>query len=335
MARRDPSSLGARLRRRALTIPAVWLGLALFVLAAPVTLPAAAIVDALRRRRLVALRLCCFVGVYLLANVIGQLALALVWLRSGFGRDRTELVRRTYAVQTRWASSLFAATTRLWGLRWSVEGEAAINPAPMITLVRHASLLDTLIPSRLITRDHGIGLRFVLKRELLGDPCLDIAGHWLPNYFVDRSGEDSAAELRAIAELAAGLEPSEGLLIYPEGTRFSADKRARVLARLEQRDPALAARACVLRHTLLPRTGGVLALLRGAPKADVLICGHVGLGGFATLADTWSGELVGRTIHVGFWRHAADSLPADDEGRAAWLYERWAELDRWIAARAE
>ncbi|HLT37354.1 MAG TPA: 1-acyl-sn-glycerol-3-phosphate acyltransferase [Enhygromyxa sp.] len=313
----------------------MWLGLALFVVAAPATLLAAALVDALRRRKLVALRLWCFVGVYLLANVIGQLALALVWLRSGFGRDRSQLIRRSYAVQTRWTSALFVATTRLWKLRWSVAGADAITPAPMIILVHHASLLDTLIPSRLITRDHGIALRFVLKSELLVDPCLDVAGHWLPNHFVDRTGEDSAAELRAITELAAGLEPGQGLLIYPEGTRFSADKRAQVLARLEQRDPALAARARALQHTLLPRVGGTLAMLRGAPTADLVICGHVGLGGFATLADTWSGELVGRTIHVEFWRHAAASLPADDERRAAWLYERWAELDRWIAARTE
>ncbi|MFV8755263.1 1-acyl-sn-glycerol-3-phosphate acyltransferase [Nannocystaceae bacterium ST9] len=323
----------ARLRRRLVTIPAIGLALALHLAFAPLTLALALIVDLVRRRRFVALRLWAFVGCYLAVNVFGQVLLAGVWLASGFGRTRAWLVRWTYAVQALWVWLLFRAATRLWQLRWTVGGSECIAPAPIVMLTCHASVLDTLIPSVFVTRAQGIPLRFVLKRELLVDPCLDIAGHWLPNHFVDREPSDSRIEIEAIERLAAELAPGEGLLIYPEGTRFTPGKRARILAGLAERSPALHRRAAALTHTLLPRAGGSLALLRRAPEADVVICGHEGLRGFATIGDMWSGELIGRTIHVQFWRYAAASLPADDEARAEWIYDRWAELDRWVASR--
>jgi len=330
VADRNPSSARARLRRRLVTIPAIALALALFLALAPLSLALALLVDLLRRRRMIALRLWAFVGAYLVIEVLGQVLLGAVWLGSGFGRARARLIRSTYAVQAFWVSLLFRAATWIFGLRWQVEGDACIAPAPIVLLTSHASVLDTLIPSMFVSRAHGIPLRFVLKRELLIDPCLDIAGHWLPNHFVDREPSDSRAEVEAIERLAAELAPGEGLIIYPEGTRFSAAKRARILANLAERSPELHARAAKLEHTLLPRAGGSLALLRRAPQADVVICGHVGLGGFASIADMTSGALVGRTIRVEFWRYPASSLPEGDEARAAWIYDRWAELDRWV-----
>lgn len=333
MSDRDSSSTLARLRRRLVTIPAIDLALLVFVALAPATFVLAALADLVLRRRGVALRLWAFLGAYLAINLLGQLLLLGVWLASGCGLARARLVRWTYAVQSLWVSLLFGAATRIWQLRWTVEGGEQVLPAPVVVLVRHASLLDTLIPSVFVTRGQGIPLRFVLKRELLVEPCLDIAGHWLPNHFVDREPSDSRAEIDAIERLAAELAPGEGLLIYPEGTRFSAGKRRKILAGLAERSPELHARASALTHTLLPRAGGSLALLRKAPQADVLLVGHEGLGGFATVADMTSGALVGRTIHVRFWRYSAASLPADDEARAVWIYERWAELDRWVASR--
>ncbi len=333
MGRPPSSSLLARLRRRSITIPAVALALVMFLALAPLTLVLALIVDLVRRRRWVGLRLWAFVGCYLLIDVGGQLLLGAVWLASGFGLARARLVRWTYAVQALWVWVLFRAATGLFELRWTVGGSECVAPAPFVLLTCHASVLDTLIPSVFVSRAQGIPLRYVLKRELLIEPCLDIAGHWLPNHFVDREPSDSRVEIEAIERLAAELAPGEGLIIYPEGTRFTAGKRARILAGLAERSPELHRRAAALTHTLLPRVGGSLALLRSAPQADVVICGHEGLGGFATIADTWSGELVGRAIHVQFWRYPAASLPTSDEDRATWIYDRWAELDRWVATR--
>lgn len=335
MASRNPSSSFARLRRRLVTIPAIALALALFLALAPLSALLVAVVDLARGRGAALVRVWAFVGCYLLINVLGQLLLGAVWLASGFGLARARLVAWAYVVQSLWVLGLFRAATRIWRLRWTVGGDECIVPAPIVVLTSHASVLDTLIPTVLVTGTHAIPLRFVLKRELLIDPCLDIAGHWLPNHFVDREPSDSRVELEAIERLAAELAPGEGLLIYPEGTRFSASKRARILAALAERSPELHPRAAALTHTLLPRVAGSLALLRRAPQADVVLCGHEGLGGFATLADIASGDLVGRAIHVQFWRYPAAALPVGDEARARWIYERWAELDRWIASRTE
>ncbi|NVB40162.1 1-acyl-sn-glycerol-3-phosphate acyltransferase [Pseudenhygromyxa sp. WMMC2535] len=331
--RSDPSTLGARLRRRALTIPSFWLAAALFWTLAPLTGLAVLISDIARRRRLCGLRAWFFLGAYLAINLYGQLLLLGAWIATGFGLAPELRGRWTYWIQRHWAGLLFAIASRLWRLRWTVEGDERVEPAPAIYLVRHASLIDTMVPNRFVTAAHSIPLRCVVKRELLNEPCLDIAGHWIPNHFVDRIPEDSGHELRAIEALAAGLDPGEGLMIYPEGTRFTPGKRARVIASLAASDPPLAAQARALEHTLLPRVGGALALMRGAPEADVVIVGHHGLGGFATLADMLSGALLDRSVHVAFWRYPASALPTDDAARGAWIRERWAELDRWISAR--
>ena len=329
--RSDPGSLVARLRRRLVTIPAFWLAAALFWTLAPLTLVIVLIVDIARGRRdFAGVRVWAFLGGYLLINLYGQFLLLGAWIAMGFGLFPKRRVPWTYWIQTHWAGLLLHMANFLFRLQWSVEGSDKVTPTPAVYLIRHASIIDTLIPSRYITGAQGVPLRFVVKRELLNEPCLDIAGHWIANHFVDREPDDSNHEIEAIERLSAEVQPGEGLAIYPEGTRFTAEKRARVISRLEVKDPTLAAKAKALRHTLLPRPAGALALMRRAPTADVVIVAHHGLGGFATLADLWSGALIGRSVHVAFWRYPIASLPSDDVGRAAWIHARWAELDRWV-----
>jgi 1-acyl-sn-glycerol-3-phosphate acyltransferase len=86
----------------------------------------------------------------------------------------------------------------------------------VIVLMRHASLADSLLPAVLLgTR--GLRLRYVLKRELLWDPCLDVVGQRLPNAFIRRGSGESDAEIDAIRALGRDLGDDEGVLIYPEG----------------------------------------------------------------------------------------------------------------------
>ena len=88
-----------------------------------------------------------------------------------------------------------------------------------------------------------------------------------------------------------------------------------------------------LAHLLPPRLGGPLALLEEAPDAAIVVCGHVGLDGLHSLREIWSGALVGSTVHVRFWRHERSEVPAARDEQAAWLYDRWQELDDWVAAQ--
>jgi hypothetical protein len=223
---------------------------------------------------------------------------------------------------------------RIYGIRLEVEGDGDSGPGPLLVFMRHASIGDTLLPAILLSNRHGWRLRYVMKRELLWDPCLDVVGQRLPNVFVRRGSGDSAAEIEAIQRLAVDLGPDEGILIYPEGTRFTPRKRERLLARLERSgDPRLLAKARELRHVLPPRLGGALGLLDRCPEADVLFVGHVGFDGAATLADLWYGRVVGRHVRVCLWRVPARQIPADRDARVDWLYGEWARLDAWIGQK--
>jgi 1-acyl-sn-glycerol-3-phosphate acyltransferase len=304
------------------------------VVLAPIILPATLLVDAVRwltnRTPFMSTRLYAFGIVYLFAEVAGVIALGIIWIVALGGRARTAYIDATYAVQRRWTSVLLGAAAAIFGLRISVENAELVTPGPLLVLARHASIVDNLLPGQLITGDARIRLRYVLKRELLSDPCLDIAGSRLPNYFVDREAGDPRHELEQIRALARDLTARDGVLIFPEGTRFTPRRQQRALAELEASDSSYLERARGFRHVLPPKLGGVSALLKTAPTADVVLLGHHGLEGFARVGDVWRGAMLGQTVRVRFWRHAAGSIPSSRTGRADWLFDQWAEIDGWI-----
>jgi 1-acyl-sn-glycerol-3-phosphate acyltransferase len=313
----------SRIRRRLWTVP---LHLALFVLATlalPLLLTVGLVVDAVRwlvrRRPWMATRLALFLWVYLAAEAWAIVALFLAWAVP----PRERLVERTYRLQARWAAFLFGAARRLFSLRFDVEGADAVAPGPVVVLMRHASIVDNLLPAVFVAAPHGLRLRYVLKRELLSDPSIDIGGLRLPNCFVVRGADDAEAEVARVRALAQGLGPRDGVLIYPEGTRFTPAKRRRAIERVP--------RAAELEHVLPPRPGGTLAVLDSG--ADVVVCAHHGLDGFASIGDLWRGGLVRRTVRIRFRRFAGDSLPQGREARTAWLWQRWHEVDDWIGAQ--
>jgi 1-acyl-sn-glycerol-3-phosphate acyltransferase len=321
-------------RRRLRTIPPLVLGLLLVTALLPVLLIAGLATDFVRRVASgtppTATRLALFLWVYLAAETGGLLALAALWLASLGGRREAWLRGATWRLQQRWAGALFGAARALFRIRVEVSGDEAVEPGPVLVLVRHASIVDTLLPANLIARPHGIRLRYVLKRELLADPCLDVAGRRLPNYFV-RRGTGEALEVERVRELARGLDPEDGVLIYPEGTRFTAARRERAIARIASRDPQRAARAERLRHLLPPRLGGVLALLEGAPEADVLVVAHHGLEGLRSIGEIWRGGLVGLVLRVRIVRIPRLEVPRDVAGRADWLHGIWEDVDEWLS----
>ena len=245
--------------RRVKTITPRVIGLVLVTALFPALLVIALALDLVRSvtRHVpwVATRLLCFLWVYLAAETVGLLALLGVWVAAGFGRRRAWMVEWTWRFQQVWAGWLFAAVRGLFALRLEVAGEGLVTPGPVIVLVRHASIVDNLLPSVLVARRARVRLRYVLKRELLADPCLDVAGRRLPNYFV-RRGTGEAVERENVRRLAAGMGPEDGVLLYPEGTRFTSERRAAALERIAERDPARAARLAVVQHLLRPRSAG-------------------------------------------------------------------------------
>jgi len=180
-------------------------------------------------------------------------ALAVSLLRPLVGR---RYLRAHLGLQLGWAAALYAGFRKLFGFRAELTGAG-----PLIVLARHVSQVGTLLPLVYVARPQRRMLHLVLKHEL----------RRLPNHFAHRGTLASRGELERVARLAEQLEQNEGVVIYPEGTRFSVEKRDRMLKLIARRgDPALHERASVLRHVLPLQLGGTLALMERAPKPTSL-----------------------------------------------------------------
>jgi 1-acyl-sn-glycerol-3-phosphate acyltransferase len=321
--------------RRLITVPGYVITWSLWLGAVPLWLPLAIVVDLVRRNRGVALRSATLVSVYLTCEILGMAASGVLWVWKGILRvDANRWTDIHFRLEAWWGSTLFRAVVGVFGLRIEVEGDADLGRGPYLLLVRHASSGDTLLASALVSRPYGVRLRYVLKRELLWDPCLDIVGNRLPNVFVDRFGDDSAGEVGRMQALARDLGPRDGILVYPEGTRFSEGKRRRALEHFQERgDARMLEYARSLARVLPPRPGGTLGLLEAAPAADVVICAHTGFEGAASLTEIWKGALVDQTIRVQFRRIPRDEIPAGRDTRIAWIFEEWQRVDAWIESQ--
>lgn len=320
--------------RRLFTVPGYLLAWTLWIGSAPVFFLIAGAIDLARRCQFVALRTAAMITVYLTCEVFGMVASAALLVRKGVsGIDTEEYTNLHFRLEAWWGDTLFRAAVALFDLRLDIEDTADIGRGPYLLFIRHCSIGDTLLAAALISRKHSMHLRYVLKRELLWDPCLDIVGNRLPNVFVDRFSDDSAAEVRRVKELGRDLGPRDGVLIYPEGTRFSESKRSRVLDRFEREgDVQVLEYAGSLAFVLPPRHGGVLGLLEAAPEADVVVCAHTGFEATASLARMWNGELVHQSIRVHFRRIPRAAIPSARNARIDWLREEWRRVDTWVGS---
>lgn len=327
------------LRRRIVSIPAIFLGLALYIVLLPVLALTALVVGAFRRDRWAMARTFGMIGVYFACEAVGILLALSMWLGSGawlgVGRERR---RRWYiALQRWWTGTLF------WGIRrcFSVKVEVERFPDDLgnrrlLVFLRHASILDTLLAAALIANPLRMHLLYVFKRELLSDPCLDIAGGHLGCHFARRDAGDSEKEVRVLQRLASNLRAREGVIIYPEGTRWTRAKQKRVLERIRNSgNERVLELASGLDRLLPPRLGGPLALIDGAPDSDVVFIAHEGFEGAGKVKDVIRGSIVGGTIRVTAWKVNAAEVPVDRAEQVEWLYANWAKIDAWLVNGAE
>lgn len=334
MGERD-DGFGGRWARRAVTLPATFALTAAATVILPAVLVVALVADALGRRRWALSRTALMLAGFLWCESLGLLAAGAIWLISGggFGRGRRGFLDANARLQAVWGNTLLGIGTGLFGMRVVVEGEAP-RPGgrPLLVFVRHASTADTVLPVALLSYPLGWRLRYVLKRELLVDPCLDVVGHRLPNVFVRRGGERTAEEVARVVALAEGMDGGDALVIFPEGTRYTPRKRAEVLARLAERGPSPSLDlAGELVATLSPLRQGPLALLaRGG--MDLLVIAHTGFEAAESLASFTRGTLIGGTLRIRLRRIRAEDIPGDAAGQARMLADLWREVDRFAAA---
>jgi 1-acyl-sn-glycerol-3-phosphate acyltransferase len=315
--------------RRSLTISGCVLIWLILLILFPLLLICGTIIDLARGGRWIITRCLIFFLIYFSCEVYGVMASLVIWLASGvwFGANRERFLDWNFALQRWWANALCRSAQRIFGIRIEVEGADELRDGPVIVFLRHASVADTLLPAVFIANPNGLKLRYVLKHQLLLDPCLDIVGNRLPNSFVRRNSGDSYRVL----ELLKDLGPRDGVIVYPEGTRFTDAKREAIIAQLERKGEIdLREKAQRLKNVLPPRLGGPLLLLDRNAGADVVFCAHFGFDGVVDLRDFLKGSLVGQVVKVRFWRVRFESIPTSRDGRTDWLFENWMQVDKWV-----
>ena len=214
--------------RRAVTLPLYALLTAAAWMALPLLVPIALIVDALYGRRWSTTRALLFFPFYLACECLGVAASLLLWVeyRLRPSVDRSKFLDRNFWLQQLWAAALFEGARRLFGFRVELENfeEATRELAarPLVVFFRHASTVDTVLPAAYLSRAQGTRLRYVMKRELLWDPCLDIVGQRLPNIFLRRDSPDPQREVARRAPARPRSGPRRGRADLPRGHPFYA-----------------------------------------------------------------------------------------------------------------
>lgn len=316
--------------RRPVMVTAILLGAVLLTVTIPVWFVLGAIADlVVGRWRLPTPRLLAFGTAWCWLETAGVIGALATWC---VGRARD--MRAQYALQRWWAARIIGSLRFTCGLRIEVEGVDDVPAGPVVCLVRHASLGDALVSAWILGSLVRRFPRYVMKRELLLDPCLDIVGQRIPNWFLDRGSAAVRQELAGIRSMAEGMGPLDVAVIFPEGTRASDDKRAYLVERLERRAPERHERLRNLRHLLPPRAAGARALLDAVPDASVLFMWHTGFDGLDSISGIHRAVARGRNrARVVLRPEPRSAVPGDDRFEA-WLDDHWLVMDGLVAGAA-
>ncbi|MGB0119342.1 MAG: 1-acyl-sn-glycerol-3-phosphate acyltransferase [Solirubrobacterales bacterium] len=333
----DLGPLGPRMLRRILGITVEVVLFVVSTILFPLLLLIAAIVDLAlwlkRRKPWVSVRLLPALWCFLFGEIEALVKLPFIYVLTGGPFNRGSVTRRRwiYVLRIRWARNHLGAVKIFLGVKIETEGLEKTAQGPFILMIRHASILDNLLPDVLIGHQYGIGVRFVIKREIQTLPAIDIGGRWIPTVFIKRGSLDPETEIKSVRRLTHEMSPGEILGIYPEGTRPTPKKIKRAQEIIAERQPEIAPYAARLNHLLPPRIGGPLALIDEASAGtDIVFCAHVGFDGLRSVGDIWAGELVNKTITVKFWRYSGSEIPDGETARTEWLFDCWQKLDDWV-----
>ncbi|MCP4449580.1 MAG: hypothetical protein GY811_30245 [Myxococcales bacterium] len=282
------------------------------------------------RRALPLLRFHVYIFSVLFIQALGLILLLGSWFYGLFlsRKGRAEL---NLNIEIFYIPKTIALAEIIYGMEIEIEDIACATPGPILLLSRHASVLDTIMPIKLLGQAHGMGMRIVQKSELLWNPIVDIASHRMPRAFIKRGTGNAERQVAHMQHLLSGITDRQALVVFPEGSRFSQAKKDKIVAKLYQNNPEAADQASQLQHILPARPAGTCALLEARPDIDVVFLAHTGLEDANRLEDFIAGALYKKKIRMKFWRVPASEIPEDQEGRTDWLHQEWSKVDRWIA----
>lgn len=325
--------------RRLAIVPATAVLIVSVLASLPLLLVVAAGISPLLPGRWRPLRLLWFFIVYLAVEVVALAAAFGLWVVHGFGRSIASARSRSrHHALLKWSlSHLFNSARHAFNLTFDtseVEGVLRHDPdpeGPLLVFSRHAGAGDSLILVHALyqadRRPH-----IVLKETLQWDPFLDVVLNRLPTAFV-RSGPGRRGVVEEIRDLATDIGPHDALLLFPEGGNFTAGRRTRSIAKLEDLGRhAEADLARQMRHVLAPRATGALTAIEAASEADVVFVGHTGLEDLSGIVDLWRGLPMDSQIRGAAWWVSRASIPPPED-RSEWLFEWWLRIDQWIVSR--
>lgn len=318
---------------------------ALWVLGVIVSLvgcPVAALVRH-RRVRWRPVRVLSMAVVYLVGETVCLVVCLVLWCACGCGRRmRSAWSQRCHdALLTRFLGALLAVAGRLFGFRLEVD-EPDRHPEdllrvdheePVIVLARHAGPGASFALVHLLLSRYRRHVKVVLKEQLRLDPAVDL--------LLTRTGctwvGSARGQAARVGAAAAGLQPRDALLLFPEGADWTPVRHLRAVARLHAKGLVREAqRALAMPHVLPPRPAGTVAALRAAPHADVLVFTHTGHDALLDVRSAWQALPLLEPLRMAWWRAVGTELPdADADEVNAWLQQTWVDIEAWVSEQTD
>ncbi|MBL4633176.1 MAG: 1-acyl-sn-glycerol-3-phosphate acyltransferase [Kofleriaceae bacterium] len=320
--------------RRLVSIPALILITTLYGVALVPLIPYSIVRDLLRRRPLLLLRFHVYIFSVLFVHLVGLTQLGIAWF---YGLPQSPARKRQIALKVElwFIPRCIALAEKIYGMEIILDDIECCAPGPILLLSRHASILDTILPIKILGEAHGMGMRIVQKDILRWNALVEVASHRSPRAFIKRGSNNVEREIGHMKHLLEGIGPGDALVLFPEGSRFTPEKKKRIVSKLEKNNPIAAARAQSLSSVLPVRPAGTIALMDARPDIDIVFLAHTGLEGANGLNDFVRGALYKRKLRMKFWRVPASDVPKNKEERLEWLHNEWTKVDKWITANRQ
>ncbi len=283
------------------------------------------------RRAMPLLRFHVYIFSVLLIQCLGLMLLQLSWFY-GLPMSDERRMQLNLNIEIFFIPKTIALAEIIYGMNIEMEDVDCVSPGPVLLFSRHASILDTIMPIKLLGQSHGMGMRIVQKAELLWNPVVDVASYRMPRAFVKRGTGNAERQAQHMQHLLKGITDNQALVVFPEGSRFSPEKQEKIISKLSQNNPIAAERARQLGNVLPVRPAGACALISARPDIDVVFLAHTGLEGANRLEDFVGGALYKQKVRIKFWRVPAAEIPENEQERIDWLHNEWGKVDSWIEA---
>ncbi len=325
------SSLPPKPVRRAITLPALTFGILIAIVVSPVVVPVLILIDLVTGpRRMRRTRFWLLVIGSALTEFGGACLGNIALVRYGWRRGNPGWFEGNERAQFWWVTHHLDNIQRFAGPKIEVENPEECSIGNAIVLSHHTSHIDSLLPAYLFGPHGGLHVQYTLKDTLQWLPAMDLVVGNLPNVWIRRRPEPGSPMFAEIERLGASTDHGNVTVIFPEGTFFTPERLDAGATRVAEKRPDLEPMIRGFKHCLPIRPAGVMALLRGAPDADLVIIGHAGLEDFVFLADIASNIPAERPWKIHLWRFARSTVPDDEDELLTWLTRRWVEMDDWI-----